>query len=58
MCHAMIDLAAQRRETEARLRHLPRAVVQDDAARPEMAGGWRAALRVLWAVLTRGQRAA
>ena len=57
MCHAMIDLTAQRRETEARLRHLPRAVVRDDAT-PEVAGGWRVALRALWAVLTRGQRAA
>ncbi len=58
MCHAMIDLTAQRRETEARLRHLPRAVVQDDAAQPVIAGGLRAAMRGLWAVLTRGQRAA
>ena len=58
MCHAMIGLTAQRRETEARLRNLPRAEAQDDAARPVAAGGWRVALRTLWAALTRGRRAA
>jgi hypothetical protein len=58
MCHAMIGLSAQRRETEARLRSLPRAAAQDDAAEPVASGGWRVVLRTLWAVLTGGRRAA
>jgi hypothetical protein len=57
MCHAMIDLGAQRRETEERLRHLARAVPQDDT-RPAASPGWRGVIGGVWAALTSAWRAA